>query len=82
VRSGRIVSTAVAGYLTVSAMSAEHDVLRKFSEGRITRKQAMALLYLRDYASLLALLGDAHIPLPTFPRAPAEPFEDQEKDDW
>lgn len=41
----------------------EQSTLVLFSQGRITKEQAIEKLGLRDYAELLIALGDADLPL-------------------
>jgi len=43
------------------------DPLIAFSAGRISKEQAIEALRLRDYASLLIMLGAAGLPLPQLP---------------
>jgi plasmid stability protein len=50
------------------------DPLLAFSQGRISRTQAVAALGLRDYAELLIALGEADLPLP---KLPAHEIENQ-----
>lgn len=52
----------------------DDDPLLAYSTGRLSRREAMRLLRLRDYAGLLILLGDADLPIP---RPSAEEIEDQ-----
>ena len=44
-----------------------NDPLIAFSAGRISKEQAIEALRLRDYASLLIMLGAADLPLPRLP---------------
>lgn len=48
------------------------DSLLAFSEGRISRQEAVANLGLRDYAELLVTMGRAGLPLPSLPREEIE----------
>lgn len=41
-----------------------NDPLAAYSEGRLSRDEAIRMLGLRDYAQLLVALGDADLPLP------------------
>jgi hypothetical protein len=43
------------------------DPLRPFSDGRLTKDQAVKALGLRDYAELLVAVGDAGLELPMLP---------------
>lgn len=47
---------------------ASSDPLMAFSQGKITKEQAVRLLGLRDYSELLVALGEADLPLPMLPR--------------
>ena len=42
----------------------ENDPLLAYSEGRISRRETIRLLELRDYAELLVGLGEADLPMP------------------
>lgn len=53
--------------VTAQKEQAGDDVLQAFSEGRISKDQAVRELGLRDYASLLVRLGEADLPLPALP---------------
>jgi plasmid stability protein len=52
----------------------DDDPLLAYSMGRLSRRDAIKLLGLRDYAGLLILLGDADLPIP---RPSAQEIEDQ-----
>jgi hypothetical protein len=43
------------------------DPLLAYSQGRLSRNDAIRLLGLRDYAELLVALGDADLPMPVPP---------------
>lgn len=43
------------------------DPLMAYSQGRLSRADAIRLLGLRDYADLLVALGDADLPMPLPP---------------
>jgi plasmid stability protein len=48
-------------------LGAAEDPLMAFSQGRMTKEQAVKDLGLRDYAELLVRLGEADLPLPGLP---------------
>ncbi|MEW6451350.1 MAG: hypothetical protein AB1490_11900 [Pseudomonadota bacterium] len=50
------------------------DPLAAFSNGRMSKDEAVKLLGLRDYSDLLIKLGEADLPLP---RLPAHEIENQ-----
>lgn len=41
------------------------DPLLAYSQGRLSRNEAIRALRLRDYAGLLVTLGDADLPIPS-----------------
>jgi hypothetical protein len=43
------------------------DLLLAYSQGRLSRSEAIRALGLRDYAELLVTLGDADLPMPLAP---------------
>ncbi|ABD86295.1 hypothetical protein [Rhodopseudomonas palustris] len=43
------------------------DPLLAYSQGQLSRNEAIRLLGLRDYAALLVALGDADLPMPSQP---------------
>jgi hypothetical protein len=43
------------------------DPLLAYSQGRLSRSDAIRALGLRDYAELLVTLGDADLPMPSAP---------------
>lgn len=84
----RAKSYAAAHGTTMTAIIREHleaitadgstppsdDPLLAFSQGRLSRSEAIRRLGLRDYAALLVMLGDADLPLP---QPPAHEVENQ-----
>lgn len=57
-----------------SAPSPQDDPLRAYSQGRLSRRDAIRLLDLRDYAELLVRLGAADL---SMPRPAPHEIEDQ-----
>lgn len=51
--------------MTMSRDAAGIDALRKYSEGRLSRSEAIQMLRLPDHAGLPVALGDAGFPLPS-----------------
>lgn len=84
----RAKSYAAAHGTTMTAIVREHleavtsdgtaavsdDPLLAFSQGRLSRTDAIRLLGMRDYAELLVALGDADLPIPL---PPAHEVENQ-----
>jgi hypothetical protein len=84
----RAKSYAAAHGTTMTAIIREHleaithdgssetrsDPLLAFSQGRLSRREAISQLGLRDYAELLVMLGDADLPMPL---PPAHDIENQ-----
>lgn len=54
-------------FMLVDAAKARTEALLKFSRGLLTKEQTINAVGVRDYAELLPMLGDAHIPLPSLP---------------
>jgi predicted DNA-binding protein len=50
-----------------AAPSVANDPLLSYSQGRLSGKDAIRLLGLRDHAELLVALGDADLPMPLPP---------------
>jgi len=50
--------------MTMSRDATGIDALRNYSEGRLSRGEAIQMLRIRDYAGLLVALGDAGFPSP------------------
>ena len=48
-------------------IAADNDPLINFSQGDMTKEEAISELGLRDYSQLLVALGDADLPLPVLP---------------
>jgi hypothetical protein len=55
--------------MTISRDAAGIDALRRYSESRLSRSEAIRMLRIRDDAGLLVALGDAGFPLPKLPQA-------------
>jgi hypothetical protein len=54
------------------ASPAHFDALLEYSVGRLSRGEAIRLLGIRDYASLLVALGDAELSMPSRSKAEIE----------
>ena len=58
--------------MLIEAQKSRHQVLLEFSQGLLTKEQAIDAVGVRNYAALLPMLGDANIPLPTLPKEEIE----------
>lgn len=56
------------------AYASADDPLLAYSQGSLSRHEAIRTLKLRDYAELLIALGDADLPMPS---APPQDIENQ-----
>ncbi len=59
--------TAIIRKYLDTVIAAKNDPLIEFSQGDMTKEEAIAELGLRDYSQLLVALGDADLPLPVLP---------------
>jgi plasmid stability protein len=59
-----IVRAHLEAITASAATAAENATLSAFSQGKLSRAEAVRQLGLRDYAELLVALGDAGLPMP------------------
>jgi plasmid stability protein len=68
---GTTMTAIIRAHLEAVTSSGEnpiaHDPLLAYSQGQLSRSEAIRMLGLRDYAELLVALGDADLPMPSAP---------------
>ena len=68
---GTTMTAIIRSHLEAVTSSGEnpiaHDPLLAYSQGQLSRSEAIRMLGLRDYAELLVALGDADLPMPSAP---------------